>query len=325
MLKYVLWSRPLRVVVLLACAVISLEAQTSQQFPPAAAPPGVKERTHAGRLRGAYGQYRANNDLLFSPLDLRVNPDTKFISGTNTIRFKMLQDGTRIQLELFPTLQIDKIVMGSTTLKYERDGGTFFVDFPKTLRAGRTYSIDVRYSGSTTETGRFGCFTFKQDTAGHPWINTACEGDGAYVWWPNKEPGRGEAQEGMLITVAVPHGLMDVSNGKLMGKKDLGDGYTRWDWMVHYPINNYDVALNIGNYVHFGDKFGDLALDYYVLPADMEGAKRQFAQVPGMMKAYYHYLGEYPFKKDGYKLVEEPYSGMQHHSAVAYSNHIANA
>ena len=128
----------------------------------------------------------------------------------------------------------------------------------------------------------------------------------------------------MLITVAVPNGLMDVSNGKFMGKKDLGDGYTRWDWMVHYPINNYDVALNIGNYVHFGDKFQDLELDYYVLPEDMEGAKRQFAQVPGMMKAYYHYLGEYPFKKDGFKLVQVPYSGMEHQSAVAYGNHFAN-
>ena len=43
-----------------------------------------------------------------------------------------------------------------------------------------------------------------------------------------------------------------------------------------------------------------------------------------MMKAYYHYLGEYPFKKDGYKLIEVPYSGMEHQSAVAYGNHFAN-
>src|ERR1700750_3294265 len=137
--------------------------------------------TRANLLRGSYGLYRANNDLLFYHLDLRVDPDKKYISGTNTIRFKMLEDGSRIQLELYPTLAIDKILMGSTTLKYERDGGNFFVDFPKTLSTGRTYSIDVHYSGSPTETGRFGCFTFKQDSAGHPWINTACEGDGAYV------------------------------------------------------------------------------------------------------------------------------------------------
>src|SRR5580700_600114 len=325
MLKYGLSKRQPGVLVLLACAVISLSAQTSSQpATSAATPPVVKEPTHEDLLRGAYGPYRANNDLLFYHLDLRVDADKKFISGTNTIRFKMLQDGTRIQLELYPTLEIDKIAMGSETLKYDRDGGTFFVNFPKTLETGHTYSIDVHYSGSPTETGRFGCFTFKKDPAGHPWINTACEGTGAYVWWPNKEQWRDEPQEGMLLTIAVPNGLMDVSNGKFLGKKDLGDGYTRWDWQVHYPINNYDVALNIGNYVHFSDNFEGLPLDYYVLPEHLEGAKRQFAQVPGMMKAYYHYLGEYPFKKDGYKLVEVPYAGMEHQSAVAYGNHFAN-
>ncbi|WP_433975364.1 M1 family metallopeptidase [Tunturiibacter lichenicola] len=302
-----------------------LFAQTSQPAASSTLLPVVVEPSHADLLRGSYGPYRANNDLLFYRLDIRVDPEKKFISGTNTIRFKMLEDGTHIQLELFPTLQIDKIEMGKTPLKYQRDGGTFFVDFPKTLRTGRTYSIDVHYSGSPVETGRFGCFTFKKDTAGHPWINTACEEEGASVWWPNKDQWRDEPQEGMEINVAVPNGLMDVSNGKFVGKKDLGDGYTRWDWRVHYPINNYDVALNIGNYVHFDDKFEGLPLDYYVLPESLEGAKRQFAQVPGMMKAYYHYFGEYPFKKDGYKLIEVPYAGMEHQSAVAYGNHFANS
>jgi aminopeptidase N len=317
-------TRQLRNLALLTCSVATVFAQTSQSTPPPPKPAVLAEPTAQDLLRGSYGPYRANNDLLFYHLDLRVDPDKKFISGTNTIRFKMLEDGTRIQLELYPTLQIEKITLGSATLKYDRDGGTFYVDFPTTLHKGQTYSIDVHYSGNPPETGRFGCFTFKTDPSGHPWINTACEGDGAYIWWPNKEQWRDEPQEGMLITVAVPNGLMDVSNGKFLGKKDLGDGYTRWDWQVHYPINNYDVALNIGNYVHFSDKFHGLSLDYYVLPEHLEGAKRQFAQVPGMMKAYYHYLGEYPFKKDGYKLVEVPYAGMEHQSAVAYGNHFAN-
>jgi aminopeptidase N len=326
MFKNALCHRPLSAVLLLVGLSSPLFAQTSHPAAtPTPPPPAAAEPSHADLLRGSYGPYRANNDLLFYRLDLRVDPAKKFISGTNTIRFKMLEDGSRIQLELFPTLQIDKIEMGKTSLKYQRDGGIFFVDFPKTLRTGRTYSMDVHYSGSPVETGRFGCFTFKQDTAGHPWINTACEEEGASVWWPNKDQWRDEPQEGMEINVAVPNGLMDVSNGKFVGKKDLGDGYTRWDWKVHYPINNYDVALNIGNYVHFDDKFEDLPLDYYVLPESLEGAKRQFAQVPGMMKAYYHYFGEYPFKKDGYKLIEVPYAGMEHQSAVAYGNHFANS
>ena len=72
----------------------------------------------------------------------------------------------------------------------------------------------------------------------------------------------------MDIRVAVPNPLVNVSNGRFIGKTDLGDGYTRWDYRVHYPINSYNVSLNIANYVHFGEKMGDLTLDYYVLPGE---------------------------------------------------------
>ena len=66
--------------------------------------------TRAEILRGAYGPYRANNDLLYYHLDIRVDPEKQTISGKNTIRFKMLEDGARIQLDLLETLQVDKIL-----------------------------------------------------------------------------------------------------------------------------------------------------------------------------------------------------------------------
>jgi aminopeptidase N len=279
--------------------------------------------THADILRGEYGPYRANNDLLFYHLDIRVDPEKKFIGGKNTIRFRMLKDDTRIQLDLHAALQVDKILLGSTVLHYQRDSGAVFVDFPETLRAGRVYSIDFYYSGNPVETGRFGGIAFRKDASGHPWVNTACEGIGASLWWPNKDQWRDEV-ENMRISVAIPNGMVDVSNGKFTGKTDLGDGYTRWDWHVHYPINNYDVSLNIGNYQHFAGRLGNLPLDFYALPEDLDKARKQFAQAKGMLQAYQHYFGEYPFPRDGYKLIEVPYSGMEHQSAVTYGNHFAN-
>lgn len=279
--------------------------------------------TKADLVRGGYGETRANNDLLSYDLNVRVDPAKKFISGKNTIKFRMLRDGARIQLDLSETLQVEKILLGKTELKYERDSGAVFVDFPKTLKKGKTYSVEFFYSGYPKEVGRFGGMTFKKDPAGRDWITTSCEDEGASVWWPNKDQWRDEV-ESMRLRVAVPNALMDVSNGKFAGKKDLGDGYTEWDWKVHYPINNYDVALNIGTYVHFSDKFGKLPLDYYVLPENLEKAKVQFAQVKPMLTAYQHYFGDYPFPKDGYKLVEVPYLGMEHQSAVAYGNKYEN-
>ncbi len=284
-------------------------------------PPATPSR--ASILRGEYGRYRANNDLLFYHLDVRVDPDKKFLSGKNTIRFKMLSDDTRIQLDLYENLAVDKIVMGNRELTYERELNAVMVDFPETLQRGREYSIDFFYSGTPRETGRFGGIAFRKDPAGNHWINTACEGEGASIWWPNKDQWRDEVQS-MRLSVSIPNDLVDASNGRFLGKTDLGDGYTRWDWQIHYPINSYNVSLNIGKYVHFSDRLGDLTLDYYVLPQNLEKAKVQFAQAKPMIEAYQKHFGEYPFKKDGYKLIEVPYSGMEHQSAVTYGNRFAN-
>ena len=315
--------------VILVAGPLSAKQQTAGNgASPAKRPPDANDTTSPvptrfDILRGAYGPFRANNDLLYYHLSVRVDPVKKTIRGRNTIRFRMLEDGARIQIDLTDQLNVDQILYGTTPLKFTRDTGAVFIDFPETLRAGQVYSIDFDYSGHPPEVGRFGAFTFKTDSSGHPWINTACEGTGASIWWPNKDQWRDEVED-MDISVEIPNGLVDVSNGKFIGKTDLSDGYTRWDWHVSYPINNYDVALNIGNYVHFSDKLGDLPLDYYVLPEDLDKAKKQFAQAPGMIEAFQHYFGPYPFARDGYKLVETPYLGMEHQSAVAYGNGFQN-
>jgi aminopeptidase N len=349
------------VLVWLASMVCAGPALAQSAATPAAQPSAQKAVTTPGRvrppdvlvapmaddlLRGAYGPYRANNDLLSYNLRIRVDPETKSIKGENEIAFRMLQDGTRIQLELAPSLQIDSLTLqgdGSMVcceiganaafgkkLKYTREERTVWVEFPETLRKGQTYKVLFVYSGHPVTQGRFGCFSFDKDKEAKPWITTACEGEGASIWWPNKDQWRDEPQNGMLIEVQVPNGLMDVSNGRFLGSSDLKDGYTSWNWQVHYPINNYDVALNIGEYQHFGGEHTNketgekTTLNYYALPEDLDKAKAQFAQVPEMLDAYEHYFGEYPFDKDGYKLIEVPYAGMEHQTAVAYGNHFTN-
>ncbi len=304
--------------------LVAWSAPASGQTPQAAAkaaPPASP--TRATLLRGEYGPYRANNDLLSYHLDVHVDPEKQAISGKNTIRFRMLTDDARIQLDLQPPLVVDKVLFGDVPLKYEREFGAVFVDFPETLKAGRVYSIDFSYSGKPATGGRFGGMAFRKDPAGRPWICTSCEMQGASVWWPNKDQWRDEV-ESMDLSVTIPNGLVDVSNGRLVGQKDLGDGTTRWDWHVSYPINNYCVSLNIGHYAHFTDKLGDLTLDFYALPENLEKARKQFAQAKGMLEAFQHYFGEYPFKNDGYKLIEVPYSGMEHQTAVTYGNRYAN-
>ena len=292
----------------------------AQRTPP---PSTLRAPTRAEVVKGEYGRYRANNDLLHYDLDIKVDPVKKWLGGKNTIRFKMLKDDTRIQLDLVPYMNIDRIVLGAEPLIYERELTAVYIDFPSTLRSGRTYEIEFHYSGYPVETGRFDGFAFKKDADGHDWINTANEGEGASLWWPCKDQWRDEPV-GMEIKIAVPNDLINVSNGRFIARTDLGDGYTKWHYRVHYPINAYNVSVNAARYVNFGEKMGDLTLDYYVLPGSLEKAKQQFAQAKPMIEAFEKYFGEYPFKKDGFKLIEVPYSGMEHQSAVTYGNRFAN-
>ena len=130
----------------------------------------------------------------------------------------------------------------------------------------------------------------------------------------------------MLISVTVPKRLFVASNGNLRAETELENGYQkRFDWFVSYPINNYNVSLGIGSYVHFDSTYvafdgEELALDYYVLDYNLERAREQFKQVQPMLAAYEFYFDKYPFWNDGYALIETPYLGMEHQSGIAYGN-----
>ncbi len=277
--------------------------------------------TQGDSLRGSLRAERAY-DVLKYHLQVKVVPEEKFISGFNTISFKTEQDLPVIQIDLFENMKVDSIIHQKKSLKYKRIHNAVFVSFKEPLKKGEIDSVQFYYSGTPIVAANApwdGGFVFEKDQDGNPWIAVAVQGTGASLWYPNKDH-QGDEPEEVLIEIAVPYGLMNISNGRFLGSQDLGQGYNRWSWQVSNPINNYNVVLNIGNYVHFEDSFGDLDLDYYVLPYNLEKAKKQFEEVKPMMACFYDKFGEYPFVEDGYKLVETPYLGMEHQSAVAYGN-----
>ncbi|UNY97975.1 M1 family metallopeptidase [Zhouia spongiae] len=281
---------------------------------------GDRTYTKADTLRGSLRKER-NFDVRKYRLNITVNPTEKFIFGSNSIDFVPQENLTTIQIDLFDNMKVDSIINNGKKLVYKREFNAVFIDgnFQKDTKS----NIVFYYSGNPIVAKRApwdGGFVFKKDNNGNDWIATACQGTGASLWWPNKDHQSDEPEEGMSVKVAVPNGLMNVSNGRFKGKKDLGNGYTRWDWEVINPINNYDVALNIGDYVHFGETYKGLDLDYYVLRYNLEKAKVQFEEVKPMMDCFQEKFGEYPFKEDSFKLVETPHLGMEHQSAVAYGN-----
>jgi aminopeptidase N len=279
--------------------------------------------TRRDSLQGGLRPERTSFDVLRYDLNITLDIENKHIKGYNDITFKVVQNTSKIQLDLFENMKVDRITLNGKELKYTRDNDAVFITFKKPLKKGSEEKLTFYYSGNPKVARNApwdGGFVFSKDPQGKPWVGVAVQGTGASLWFPVKDHQSDEPDRGASIKVAIPNGLMNVSNGRFKGSTDLKNGYTRWDWEVKNPINNYTITLNVADYVHIHDNLEGLDLDYYVLRENEEKAREHFKEVKPMMECFQSKFGEYPFKEDGYKLVETPYLGMEHQSAVAYGN-----
>lgn len=286
--------------------------------------------TSQDTLRGSITPERAWWDLTYYHLNVSVHIEDRAISGNNLVQYKVLEPFQVIQIDLQEPLKISRIEQEGVELDFRREGSAFFITLKKEQNPGEINTLNIWYSGKPVVAVNppwDGGFTWTTDSNGRPFVATSNQGIGASVWWPNKDHPYDEP-DSMLISVTTPDSLMDVSNGRLRGMDENADSTKTWHWFVSNPINNYGVNINIGDYVHFSEKYkgekGVLDLDYYVLRENLEKAREQFKQVKPVMDAFEYWFGPYPFYEDGYKLVEAPYLGMEHQSSVTYGNGYQN-
>ena len=282
--------------------------------------------TKQDTLRGSITPQRAWWDLTYYHLDIEVKPNEKFISGKNTIHYKVLESNQVMQIDLQSPMEITKVLQNGKELKIKHAGNAHFIQLKEHQNIGDINSIEVYYKGKPRVAKRApwdGGFSWKKDKNGKHFIATSCQGLGASVWWPNKDHMYDEV-DSMGISVTNPKGLINVSNGRLRELKKNNNNTITSHWFVSNPINNYGVNVNIGDYVNFSEVYngekGKLDMSYWVLADHLEKAKIHFKDAPKMMKAFEHWFGPYPFYEDSFKLVEVPYLGMEHQSSVTYGN-----
>ncbi|WP_179348851.1 M1 family metallopeptidase [Winogradskyella pacifica] len=288
---------------------------------------GKEKFTHQDTLRGSITPEREWWDLTYYHLDIEIKPELKFISGKNTIYYKVVSEPNEfMQIDLQQPMEITKAIQDGKELEVQIEGNANFILIPTKQNIGDIKSIEIHYNGYPREAKRApwdGGFSWKKDQNGKHFIATSCQGLGASVWWPNKDHMYDEV-DSMLISVTNPKGLTNVSNGRLRKLVKNNNNTVTSHWFVSNPINNYGVNVNIGDYVNFSEVFkgekGDLDMNYYVLKENLEIARDHFKDAPKMMKAFEHWFGPYPFYEDSFKLVEVPYLGMEHQSSVTYGN-----
>lgn len=288
-----------------------------------------KTATRADTLRGSITPERAWWDLKHYDLTVKIDPNTKSIKGSNKITYEVLSNAKVLQIDLQEPLKITSITQGGEPLTFRREGAVHWVNLTKKQEVGKVEQVLISYEGIPKEAIRppwDGGITWQKDSKGLPFVASSNQGIGSSIWWPLKDHPADEV-DSLDMHVTVPKGLMDISNGRLV-EIEVGKDTDTFHWKVVNPINDYGVNINVGDYVHFGEKYegekGTLDMDYFVLRENLEKAKVHFQDARRMMQAFEHWFGPYPFYEDGFKLVDAPYLGMEHQSSVTYGNGYQN-
>ncbi len=266
----------------------------------------------------------AQADLQFVHLSIVPDFEKQSIRGTVNQTWLIHPSDTIIELELFPEFDIQTLKLNNKSASYIRKENAIIIPLKE---HSSSIQISIQYSGIPHQAVKppwDGGFIWKKDANKQHWLTVACQDEGAQLWWP-APANYSDEPESALITCTYPDNLFFKSNGKLFqDRKHLNNTRTT-TWKVSSPINTYNITLNIGNYAQLSDTLLQangkiLQLNYYPLAYNKDKALKQFTQVKPMLRCFESYFGPYPFFNDGYSIVETPYAGMEHQSAIAYGN-----
>ena len=285
----------------------------------------LPELTPNNFLIGNLNENRSSYRVSFYDINIDFDIEGKSIDGFVNIKAESVKDFNKLQLDLAENLKIIKITYKGNELSFSREYDAILIDFISTIKKGSIFEFTVFYKGipqSADNPPWSGGFTWSKDKDGRDWIAVSCEGEGARIWWPNKDHITAEG-DSVRMAYTVPSSLVAVGNGQLRSIKTEKNKST-YEWFVKNPINNYNISVQIGNYVTFQDtliKDNKIHyLNHYVLDYNQELASNYFPQAKEVIRFYEKYFGDYQWYDDGFKLVEVPYLGMEHQSAVTYGN-----
>jgi aminopeptidase N len=285
----------------------------------------LPELTRNNYLMGYLNENRSSYRVSYYDINIDFDIENKSIDGFVTIKAQSLNDLDKLQVDLAENLDILKIVYENDELEFSREFDAVVIHFPSPILKDNMFNFTVFYEGIPQNANNppwAGGFTWSKDKENRDWIAVSCEGEGARIWWPNKDHITAEG-DSVRMAYTVPSNMVAVGNGNLRSISKNGKKST-YEWFVSNPINNYNISVQIGNYVAVQDTFVKQGtvheFNHYVLDYNKELASNYFQQSKEVIRFYEKYFGDYQWYKDGYKLIEVPYLGMEHQSAVTYGN-----
>jgi aminopeptidase N len=265
-------------------------------------------------------------DVRHYTIALAVNFTEKSINGYTTVDVIMEKPATTVLLDLMNDLTVTNVLVNNKKAAFTHANALITITPATTLPAGKA-SIKVEYGGKPHiavkppwEDG----FSFTTDSTGHPWMAITAEGTGGKIYFPCKDHPSDEPNEGVDMIITTPKDLVAAGPG-LLQKVTKQKNTATYFWKTRYPINNYSIIFNVGNYEVVTRPYttingNKVPMEFYVLKDHASKAQHHLEILEKIAHVKEKYFGEYPWAKEKIGIVETSHLGMEHQSMNAYGN-----
>lgn len=285
-----------------------------------------KNRASRGTLDINVNPNTLNYDLTYIRLELDLDPNQQYVSGTVTSHFKILQNSSDIYFDLADNLTVSNVKYHGQDLTFQQlNTDEIKINFPASVLAQTTDSLSITYSG--VPDGSVNAFVASQTQAGNPVLVTLSEPFGAKEWWPTKQS-LNDKIEKLDIKITTPAEYIVGSNGKLMSETILQNGKKLTYWQTNYAIPAYLFSLGISNYVKLNSTITTAGSSFpflnYVYPSSANASvQANLDWTATNMQTFEDHFGLYPYRNEKYGHMQSNWGGGMEHATMSTMGYYA--
>ena len=285
----------------------------------------VSNNSYASLTDRQISQDQESLDVVYYTIDIKVDPKKKIISGSTIITFVLYQKVKNIEIDLLKSYTISGTTVNGTSLAFEQKKDKVYI-VNTGLKLFKEHTLQIKYVGKPPvsknppwETG----IVWDKDSNGNHWVGIACQSTGAHIWFPGKS-NPNDKVEGAKIKITVPKPLKAISNGLLKSVEPINGYWQTWVWETNYPISSYNINFTIGDFKEI-KRTGyildePLEMNFYTLSKNKKKDTELLESAESYLNFYAELFGQYPWIQEKFGVVQTPYWGMEHQTAIAYGN-----
>lgn len=203
---------------------------------------------HSRIQQASYYQYPSmdNYDVKYLKLDLNVEPNDNYISGTALTVAKVVNQLDSFNIELMDNMIIDSVYINGVNTSFSRGVNYVFVPIIPALPTGSTVSALFYYRGTANN----GVYSGISGGSGLTYTATLSESYQAREWFPAKQILKDKIDSADLWFTTTAPNLVG-SNGLLVGVIDGPNNKKQYQWKSRHPMNYYMPSFAVGNYVPY--------------------------------------------------------------------------